>query len=173
MKPYVLFLGLAIIAAACNNAKPKPISTDLTKTTVTDSGRRDSVINNDQKNYNSATVSGPCVKCLIEVIKKTDSYQKIAGPVPDSTLIYNVNWVKAGNPTNIDNGGKITNGMQVDVIKKNGANQQKLSSYVYSDKDSTLYVIDTHEKYEKDALKIDAPSLKKIRNACFWGVASN
>ncbi|MDB5131142.1 MAG: hypothetical protein JWR02_891 [Mucilaginibacter sp.] len=50
-----LFVGLA----ACDQSKPKPVSNNITKTVVTVSGKKDSVINNPEKNYGNATVSDP------------------------------------------------------------------------------------------------------------------
>ncbi|MEO6632077.1 MAG: hypothetical protein ABIN13_10160, partial [Mucilaginibacter sp.] len=106
MKTNYLILTVFGIAAlfACNHSRPKPISNDVTKTAVSVNGKKDSVINNPQKNYGNATVSEPCVKCLMEIIHATNNYKLITASVPSQNISYEVNWITSSKPVDIGNG---------------------------------------------------------------------
>jgi hypothetical protein len=162
---------ILMMVAACNHSKPKPISNNITKTTVTVDGKKDSVINNTQKNYGNATVSEPCVKCLIAVIQNTDSYKKLTGALPPQKIIYAVNWITSTKPRAIGNRNRIINGMAVDVNQKTGTETQRMITYLYNNADSRLYLINSKNKFD-GGITVGDTSLTKIRNSCFWGVAS-
>jgi hypothetical protein len=163
----VFFIALA----ACNRNKPKPVSSNIVKQAVLVNGKKDSVINNPEKNYGNATVSEPCVKCLIQVVQSTNSYKtSIAGVAPQS-MIYNVNWVKAEGLQDTTNGKGSTSALRVDVVEK-GSNNKTLSSFIYDNSLTKLYFLNISSKSAKIELKTDSVLLKKIRNACYWGVAS-
>lgn len=163
----ILALGLC----ACNHSKPKPISNDVTKTTVAVNGKKDSVINNPQKNYGNATVSEPCVKCLLQVIQATPGFKTATGSVPANALLYKVNWITSSMPVDIGKEGKIVNGMMVDVNRKAENGTKKLTTYLYNNAKGEIYIT-FDEKNFKNEQTISETSLKKIRNSCFWGVAS-
>ncbi|MCO5947718.1 hypothetical protein [Mucilaginibacter flavidus] len=173
MKINYLFLILSAVTAlsACNRSKPKPISKDVTKTTVNINGRKDSVINNPQKNYGNATVSEPCVKCLLQVIQNTASYKTTTGTLSAQSIIYKVNWITSSKPVNLSDGSKIINGMAVDINQKTGNSTKKLITYLYNNAKGTIYTSLNGDNLHKDE-NVSDTSLKKIRNSCFWGVAS-
>jgi hypothetical protein len=165
--------GIVIVAlAACNHSKPKPISKDITKTTVAINGKKDSVINNPKKNYGNATVSEPCVKCLLQVVQNTGSFKKLATSIPRERIIYNVNWITSSKPLDLGNGSKIINGMEINVNQKTGGVMKTLTIYVYNNAEGKFYSLNKSKSFHSDENVSDA-SLKKIRNSCFWGVASN
>ena len=167
----ISLIVLALIAlTACN--RPKPVSNNITKTTVAINGKKDSVINNPKKNYGNATVSEPCVKCLLQIIKNTNSYKKLTATIPQKQIIYNVNWITSSNPKDIGNGDKIINGMEIDVNKKINNAPQKVTSYLYNNQDAKFYLLTNQNKFDIDE-KVSDTSLKKIRNSCFWGVSSS
>ncbi len=168
---YMVPLILIFSVTACNRNKPKPISNDITKTTVAVNGKKDSVINNPEKNYGNATVSEPCVKSLLIIIQNTDSYKKMTSAIAPQNIIYDVNWITSSKPMDIGNGDKIVNGMAVAVISKSGGSHKKLITYLYNNEDAQFYLQNMNSNYDKD-VKLDSASLKKIRNSCFWGVAS-
>src|SRR5471030_2765476 len=91
-----IFLVAAL--AACNQSKPKPVSNNITKTSVTVSGKKDSVINNPEKNYGNATVSEPCVKCLIGIIQQSKNYKTLTSKAESANIVYNVNWITSSKP---------------------------------------------------------------------------
>ena len=158
-----------ISLTACNH--PKPISNNITKTTVVIDGKKDSVINNPQKNYGNATVAEPCVKCLLLIIQNTSSYKKLTAGVPQKKIVYDVNWITSSKPKDIGNGNKIISGMEIDVNKKIDNSSKKVTSYLYNNEDAQFYLLNSQNKFDVDE-KVSNTSLKKIRNSCFWGVAS-
>jgi hypothetical protein len=164
----IIAVLLIIVCSSCNN-KPKPISNDVTKTTVTVNGKKDSVINNPQKNYGNATVAEPCVKCLIQVVQHTVEYKASIASKSVGEIKYVVNWAEATQPENVTNKRKGTNGLKIDVVEKETPNDN-IASFIYDNSSSKLYFIDNGK--ETDA-KIDKRDLKNIRNKCYWGVASS
>ena len=167
-----ILIALAFISlVSCNHSKPKPISKDITKTAVMVNGRKDSVINNPEKNYGNATVAEPCVKCLIAAIQKTDSYKNLTSAIPNQNMMYDVNWITSSKPMDIGNGDKIVNGMDIVINLKGTGSTKKLVTYLYNNENAQFYLLDNQNKLAVD-LKADSISLIKIRNACFWGVAS-
>lgn len=172
IKAIVLLSGFCLLASeACNHQKTKPLSNDITKTTVAVDGKKDSVINNPQKNYGNATVSEPCVKCLMEIIHATNNYKLITASVPSQNISYEVNWITSSKPVDIGNGAKIINGMAVDISIKDAGKQKKWISYLYNNENSLIYLRnDANNDIAEE--EIGVTSLQKIRNSCFWGVAS-
>ena len=165
-----LMIGVALIS--CNHDKPKPITTDLNKTTVTVNGKKDSVLNNPKDNYGNATIAEPCVKCMITAVQADDHYKKSIANVPVNNISYIVNWVKAdGLPDSLSN-KHATNGLRLDVIEK-GQAHKKLSSFVYDNSVARLYYIDNTQNNTKTEVNTDLNNLKRIRNGCYWGVASS
>ncbi|MDB5062695.1 MAG: hypothetical protein JWP67_2538 [Mucilaginibacter sp.] len=160
-----------IALAACKRNKPKPVSSNIAKQIVLVNGKKDSVINNAKKNYGNATVSEPCVKCLIQVIQSTNDYKTSIICVASQKMIYNVNWVKAEGLQDTINGKGSTSALRVDVVEK-GLNNKTLSSFIYDNSLAKLYFLNNESKKDSNELKINEIALKKIRNACYWGVAS-
>ncbi|RFZ84871.1 hypothetical protein DYU05_04495 [Mucilaginibacter terrenus] len=157
-------LGFGVLS--CNNNKPKPVSDTVGRTAVMLNGKKDSVINNPQKNYGNATIAEPCVKCLLQVIQADDNYKKSTLNIPD--VKYIVNYVKTAMPEDTVSEVKATNALRVDVINKSGQ-PQKLSAFLYDNSKAKLYFLSGKSKNE---LKVDSVGLMKIRNSCYWGVAS-
>ena len=170
---YFSFVCLAAITlSACNHSKPKPVSNDISKTMVTVNGKKDNVINNPEKNYGNATVSEPCVKCLIGVIQTTGSYKKLTTSIMQQNIIYDVNWITSKKPIDIGNGKQIINGMQIAVNKKTSGKSNNITTYLYDNKKAQFYITNPSIKLINNA-EVDTIVLKKIRNSCFWGVASS
>jgi len=167
----ITIVALCTAFCACHHAKPKPISGDVTKTAVAVNGKKDSVINNPQKNYGNATVSEPCVKCLLKVIESADSYKKATAGMARQTIIYDVNWITSKKPLDLGDSVQIINGMRIDVEQKAGNEKKNISTYAYNNADGRIYLSAAAGKYQIDQ-NVSDTSLKKIRNACFWGVSS-
>jgi hypothetical protein len=163
----VFFIALTV----CNRNKPKPVSSNIVKQAVLVNGKKDSVINNSKKNYGNATVSEPCVKCLIQVVQSTNNYKTSIAGVAPKKMIYNVNWVKAEGLQDTTNGKGSTSALRLDVVEK-GLNNKLLSSFIYDNSLAKLYFLKNESKKSNNELKINEIALKKIRNACYWGVAS-
>src|ERR1700753_1857195 len=172
MKNVLLFIvSFSLLIIACNHTKPKPVSDDIHKQAVSVNGTKDSVINNSKQNYgNEATVSSPCVKCLLGIIQKNDAFRKLTVGIPPANVIYNINWITSKNPVEIDSTIKINNGMSVKVQQKNAGALQMLVTYLYNNQNSRFYLLNRQNKYDHD-VAIDSLSLKLVRNSCFWGVA--
>ncbi|HEY5326927.1 MAG TPA: hypothetical protein VIJ27_08000 [Mucilaginibacter sp.] len=166
-----IFISIACLAA-CNNSKPKAVSNDIAKTIVVVNRKKDSVINNPEKNYGNATVSEPCVKCLLSIIQKTHNYKKLTSAIPPHDIIYDVNWITSTKPVAIGNDSKIVNGMAIDITLKGGGLPKKLITYLYDNENAQFYIRNAQNQYSPDS-KVDSASLKNIRNSCFWGVASS
>ena len=169
MKPYHFALIAIFALAACNN--PKPISKNYNKTTVTINGKKDSVINNPQKNYGTATIPDVCTKTLLATVQSTDNFKKLIAGKNAKSIDYVINWVKAETPADRDNGGKITNGIELVVNEKIDGRKNKLGSYIYNNEDAKLYY-NTSAKYQPLA-GVDSLATKRLRNGCYWGVASH
>ena len=170
---FVVMLAM-ITLSACNQekAKPKAVSKDITETTVVVANKKDSVYNNPEKKYGTATVSDPCVKCLLQVIQGSKSFRANTASLSAQDINYTVNWVKAADPAlQPDTGGK-TNAVRVDVKRIEDGEDKKLVSYVYNNVNGTMYLINAQNKLEHAVTSITPELLKKIRNSCYWGVAS-
>jgi hypothetical protein len=160
-----LVITLSVLAA-CHGNKPKPVSDTLSKTAVVVNNKKDSVINNPHKNYGNATISEPCIKCLMAVVQADDNYKKAVLKEQDVKFI--VNYVKTVEPQDTISEIKATNALRVDVIDKL-PKPHKVSSYIYDNISAKLYFVAVNSKTE---VKTDTNALKKIRNSCYWGVAS-
>ena len=172
IKAILPLYGLALfVFLSCNHSKPKPISNDVTKTSVAVNGKKDSVINNPQKNYGNATVSEPCVKCLLQVIQAMPAFKTATTSVPVNGLLYKVNWITSSKPVDMGGEGKIVNGMMINVNEKMENGQKKLITYLYNNAKGEIYTTIDQKNFKNEQTVSDT-SLKKIRNACFWGVAS-
>ncbi|QQL50909.1 hypothetical protein [Mucilaginibacter ginkgonis] len=170
MKIFPIALALIVTISACNN-KPKPISKNVNKTVVIVNGKKDSVTNNPQKNYSNSTIPDVCTKTLLSIIQDTPNFKRLTTGKDAKNLVYVVNWVKAETPADRDNGSKITNGIELIVNEKTGGNKNKLGSYIYNNEDAKLYY-DAGAKYQPLA-GADTISTKRLRNGCYWGVASH
>jgi hypothetical protein len=170
----VFMLFVAIVIAACNQPKAKPqhVSKDTAITGLQVAGKKDSVINNPQKNYGTATVADPCVKCLLQVIQDSKSFKASTASLSPQDINYTVNWVKASDPALKPDTSNKTNGIRVDVKQIEDGEDKKLCSYVYNNTAGTMYLINNQNKLEHAVSSITPQLLKKIRNSCYWGVAS-
>ncbi len=166
-----LLLFAAVLIIACGH-KPKPISNNITKTTVTVDGKKDSVINNPKRNYGTATISDPCTKLLLQNIQASYNFKTLTAGKPAANISYTINWVKAAEPKMRSNGGKITNGIEVIVNQKSDKTKSKIGSYIYNNEDAKLYDVNKNGQYD-ELDKVDSTALKQIRNGCYWGVASH
>ena len=171
LKFYILTVWTAALLTSCRHSRPKPVSNDITKTTVTVSGKKDSVLNNPEKNYGNASVSDICVKCLLQTVQATGSYKKAIQNKSPRKIIYDVNWITSKAPKDLGNGKQIVNGMQIDVNDKSGNKPHTVASFLYNNEDAQFYLRDKQNNYTLDS-KVDSLTLIKIRNSCFWGVAS-
>lgn len=170
MKRLILILSLSIVFTACHHPADKPVSNNITKTTVTVNGKKDSVLNNQEKNYGNATIADPCVKCLLGIIQQTSDFKSATKAVPSKNIIYAFDWITSKTPRQI-NGLQINSGMRVSVTQKADTGKVSLAIYLYDNKTSKLYNKDA--KPGNIAIPIDSLSIKKIQNSCFWGVASS
>jgi uncharacterized protein YcfL len=162
-----LFAALMLfVLAACNSNKPKPVSDTLSKTAIVVNNQKDSVINNSAKNYGNATIADPCVKCIITAVKADENYKKAV--LAEKNVKFVINYVKTLQPQDTVSEVKATNALRVDVVDKI-PDPHKIATYVYDNNLSKLFFIHAGTKIE---IKTDADALKKIRNSCYWGVAS-
>jgi hypothetical protein len=164
---YFAAFAVLLICGSCNNPKPKPVSTNIAKTTVCVSGKKDSVINNPQKKYGNATVAEPCVKCLIEVVQTTPNYKAAVAKTPINRINYVLNWTNGTTMADTANSRSATNALKLDVVDK--VLKNSIATFIFDNSLSKLFNLSKGHKIE---LKIDSNGLKKIRTKCFWGVAS-
>jgi hypothetical protein len=169
---YIAAFLLTGLITACKHDKPKPATSDLNKTALTVNGQKDSVLNNPKNNYGNATIPEPCVRCLINAVQIEDHYRQSIKGVPDNNISYVVNWIKADGLAYTIQNKKATNGLRLDVLQK-GANSKKLSSFVYDNSLAKLYFVDEKVNSKKIEIKAAENDLKRIRNGCYWGVASS
>jgi hypothetical protein len=165
---YFAAFAFLITCSSCNNAKPKPVSNNISKTAVCVSGKKDSVINNPQKKYGNATVAEPCVKCFIEIVQTTPNYKAAVANAPSNMISYVLNWTKGTTKADTANNRSATNALKLDVVNKS-IKGSVLATFIFDNSLSKLFTIHKGSKIE---LKIDKVDLQKIRDRCFWGVAS-
>ncbi|PWK79331.1 hypothetical protein LX99_01788 [Mucilaginibacter oryzae] len=161
-----------VTASACQQAKNKPASKDSSKTSATVADKTDSVINNPTKKYGSATVPDPCVKCLLEVVKDSKSYKESTENVSEQNIGYTINWVTAIAKNGSAKEDNKTNAIRIDVKKDEDGEATHLCSYMYNNVNGTMFVLTDKDKYQHEVSGITPAILKKIRNSCYWGVAS-
>ena len=171
-KMYIPVCVLLCAITACKQPKTPAQATDTSKTAVAVAGKTDSVINNPGKKYGNATVAEPCVKCLLQVIKDSKSYQENTANISDSNINYTINWVNAAAPALSADSSRKANGIRIDVKKDEDGEDTRLCSYVYNNTSGTMYLLNSENKYQHEISSITPEILKKIRNACYWGVAS-
>ena len=169
---FILIMGAVLIACDQHKAKPGPVSKDISKTTVQVAGKKDSVFNNPQKNYGNATVAEPCVKCLLQVIQESKSFKENTSSLSPQDINYTVNWVKASDPALKPDTSKNTDAIRVDVKRIEDGEDKKLVSYVYNNAEGAMYLVNNQNKLEHAVSNITPELMKKIRNSCYWGVAS-
>jgi hypothetical protein len=165
-----IFITSAIFAS-CNQNKPKPVSKNLTKTAVLINNKKDSVINNPKKNYGNATIAEPCIRCLIQAVQTNEYYKNSIRDIPAKNLLYVANWVTTGNVSDSSNSKSATSGLKLDVTDKSSSNK-KLASFIYDNSLLRLYYLQGNSFDKKLQVNVRDFSLKRIRNACYWGVAS-
>lgn len=171
-KIYMAVFVLLCATMACEQPKPGSSSNDTSKTEVPVAGKTDSVINNPGKKYGNATVAEPCVKCLLQVIQDSKSYKENTANVPAQDINYTINWVKASAPALSSDSTRKADGIRVDVKKDEDGEDTHLCAYVYNNTSGTMYLLNSENKYQHEVSSITPTILKKIRNACYWGVAS-
>jgi len=163
VKAALCLLITTAILSACNNHQPKPVSSTLSKTVVLVNGKKDSVINNPQKNYGNATISEPCVRCLLQVIQADSTYKQSVAAY--SGLKYFINYVKTTQAQDTVSEIKATNALRVDVVDRS-KNATRVSSFIYDNSVGKLYRMMNGGKTEVKGSEI---GFKKIRNGCYWG----
>ena len=165
---FIIIALCFIVCSSCNNNKPKPESNDITKTAVNVNGKKDSVINNPNKNYGNATVADPCVKCLIKIVQATHEYNMVMVNKRASAVNYVVNWDRDNNKADSITKNSVINSLRIDVVEK-GEAKNKIATFKYDNKLSKLLFVGEDAVID---IKISAADLKMVRNKCFWGVAS-
>ncbi|MES2268462.1 MAG: hypothetical protein V4520_16985 [Bacteroidota bacterium] len=166
---YLILPLIVMLGASCQNSKPKPTSTDG-KTAVTVNGKKDSVLNNPDKNYGNATVAEPCVKCVIKVIQTTDHYKKIVSHKQTDKISYVVNWDSSAKAKDsLDTKSEVINSIRIEVVENNGS-KNKLATFNYDNRLSKLFFVSDDTVIDEKISETDA---NMIRRKCFWNVASS
>jgi len=162
---------ILVVFTSCNQNQPKPVTKNLTKTAVLINNKKDSVINNPKKNYGNATIAEPCIKRLIQAVQADSHYKASTKGIPAKKLLYIANWVTTGNVADTSNSKSATSGLRLDVVDK-ASNNKKLISFIYDNSIAKLYYLQNPSFDKKMQVNAGDLSLKRIRNACYWGVAS-
>lgn len=170
MKKLALLITAAtmLLLIACQNNKPKPISTDG-KTAVSVNGKKDSVLNNSEKNYGNSTVAEPCVKCLLTVVQATDDYKKVTAHKPAANISYAINWENGAAAKRTSAKDSVINSLKIDIFE-NSVQKNKIATFIYDNNLSKLQFVTNSNTISE---KVSDQNLKLIRNKCFWGVASS
>ena len=166
------FCIMMVVLSACEHAKPKTISVDMSKAVMRVKERKDSVISNPQKNSGTLTVAEPCVKCLLQVIQTTKSYKQNTAAVSSQNISYTVNRISASAPAKPAGKSDMTDGLRIDVRKNEDGEEHNLCSYGYNNQNGTIYLLNNEGEYLQHVSSITSEVLKKIRNSCYRGEAS-
>lgn len=157
------------MAGSCNRHKPKPESKDYTKIEVVDSGHKDSIIDNKSRLYN-ASLSDPCLKCVVAAVRKTKQLSKYVNSADSSKILFEINW--SSGPKLKDSLKAAGSGMIIKAFRKTPQGKATLAVFNFDNVTEQLYYIDDAVQKQQKLVKLDRLARLKIRNACFWGVAS-
>ena len=164
IKLLVYACWISLILSACHH-QPKAESKDYTKVKVSDSGHRDSVVDNKARLYN-ASIPDPCLKCIVAAVRQTARVQPYVSAADSSKIIYQVDW--SSGPKLDDTLKKAGSGLLIHVFKK-GNPGTLLAAFNFDNVKGRLYLINNQKQHQ---VVLDSTTRLKIRNSCFWGVAS-
>ena len=171
-KKVPILIGLSLFAFVLSSGcrhKEKAESKDYTKVSIADSGHKDSVIDNKPRLYN-ASIPDPCLKCVIAAVRNTAQLKQFVTSPDSLKIIYEVDW--ASGPKLKDSLKTAGSGLIVHVFKKVSVKKDMLASFTFDNVTGQMYFINDHGGSHQQLIKLDSISRLKIRNACFWGVAS-
>ena len=160
---------LAIVLSGSCRHKQKAESKDYTRVKLVDSGHKDSVIDNKPRLYN-ASIPDPCLKCVIAAVRNTSQLKQYVTSPDSSKIVYEVDW--ASGPKLQDSLKTAGSGLIVHVLKKNPGKKDILAVFTFDNVTGQMYFINDHGGSYQQLIKLDTNSRLRIRNACFWGVAS-
>jgi hypothetical protein len=144
---------------ACSRLKSQPITDDGAK------------INAPGKTSNSLqakpAVADLCVKCLLQVIQASKSYQENTASVLPQSITYSVNRIKPTVSTSSKGKTNTTYGLEVDVRENENGEDRKLCSYLYDNQKGTVHLLNNDKKHPEETSNLTPDMLKKIRNNCY------
>jgi hypothetical protein len=167
LKSFIIVTWMLSVFSCRHSVKPQ--SKDYIKVKITDSGHKDSVIDNKQRLYN-ASIPEPCLKCLIAEVRNAAQLKQYVNSADSSKLVYQIDW--ASGPKLKDSLEKAGSGMIIHVLRKTSALKDTLAVFTFDNVVGQLYFINDKNGKQLQTVKLDSLSRLKIRNACFWGVAS-
>ena len=153
-------LGLTILTLwACSRLKSQPIADDGAK------------INTASKTNNSLqakpAVADLCVKCLLQVIQASKSYQENTASISPQSITYSVNRIKVKMLKALSGRTNTTYGLEVDVRENENGEDRKLCSYLYDNQKGTVHLLNNDKKHPEETSNLTPVMLKKIRNNCY------
>jgi hypothetical protein len=173
LKKVSVMIGLGLttigLTVSCRH-KPKAESKDYTKIRVADNGHKDSVIDNKPRLYN-ASIPDPCLKCVIAAVRNTGQLNQYVTSPDSSKITYEVDW--ASGPKLKDSLKTAGSGLIVHVFRKLPAKKDTLATFTFDNVTGQMYFISDRGGSHQQIIKLDSISRIKIRNSCFWGVASS
>lgn len=172
LKKVPILIGLSLFAVVLSSGcrhKEKAESKDYTKVSIADSGHKDSVIDNKPRLYN-ASIPDPCLKCVVAAVRNTTQLKQFVTSPDSLKIIYEVDW--ASGPKLKDSLKTAGSGLIVHVFRKLTAKRDELATFTFDNVTGQMYIINDRGGSHQKLIKLDSLSKLKIRNACFWGVAS-
>ena len=167
LKP-IIVVTTSLVLFSCRH-QPKPESKDYTNVKLADSGHKNSVIDNKQRLYN-ASIPDPCLKCIVAQVRNATQIKSYVNSADSTKLVYQVDW--ASGPKLKDSLKKAGSGLIIHVLHKTSSGRDTLAVFTFNNVTGQLYFIDDKKQKQLETVKLDSLSRLKIRNACFWGVAS-
>lgn len=164
MKLLIYACWSAVVLNACHH-QPKAESKDYTKVKVTESGHRDSVLDDKARLYN-ASIPEPCLKCIVAAVRQTPQLQPYLSAADSAKIIYQVDW--SSGPKLDDTLKKAGSGLLIHVFKKSSP-KTLLAAFTFDNVNGRLLLINGQQQ---TPVHLDSVTRVQIRNACFWGVAS-
>lgn len=144
---------------ACSRLKSQPVSDDGAKT-------------NTPGKVNTSSEAKPavadlCVKCLLQVIQASKSYQENTASVSPQSITYSVNRIKGAGATSPGDSINKTYGLEVKVQESENGEEQKLCSYVYNNQSGTVQLLNKDIQHKAEVSKVTPEMLRKIRSNCY------
>ena len=149
----IALLLLFMLAARCAAGQEKSIPTDHTKPRL----------------YNTS-LPDPCIKCVIQAIKRTKQVKPYIYAVDAAKVVYEVDWYPAANPRSKP--AKSRSGLLINVFKDLPEMRQTLAAYIYDYASGQLSLIDSKRGNQSVPVHLDSLDRLKIRNACFGDIPS-
>ena len=105
------------------------------------------------------------------MLRETEQLRPLVHSADSAKIIYQVDW--SSGPKLQDSLKKAGSGVIIHVIKKLPGKKDTVAVFTFDNVDEQLYFVSDRNGSHQIPVTIDNVRRLRIRNACFWGVASS